>query len=124
MYFSKNLFNGKQKGIKLSEYFVKKQVAALTLPLVLLVQVTAEAATVNTDAIIKAFDPLIDLAMAVGYPLCYLGLISGFLFVTIGQRHRGLEMIKWASVGYIGIQFAPGIMRILAQVGAAMRQAQ
>ena len=122
MYFSINLPK-EREGIKIGEYFSKKQNAALLSLPILLIPTITEAA-VNTDAIIKAFDPLIDLTMAVGYPLCYLGLISGFLFITIGQRHRGLEMIKWAAVGYIGIQFAPGIMRILAQVGTAMRQAQ
>ena len=115
----------KTSSIKLSDY-LKKPTAARTLPLALPIALTpalTQAAT-NQEALIKAFDPLIDLAQAMGYPLCFLGLIGGFLFITIGQRHRGLEMIKWAIVGYIGIQFAPGIMRILMQVGQAMRATQ
>lgn len=111
--------------VKLSEY-LKKPTAARTLTLalpIILSPAMSQAAT-NQEALIKAFDPLIDLAQAMGYPLCFLGLIGGFLFITIGQRHRGLEMIKWAIVGYIGVQFAPGIMRILMQVGYAMRAAQ
>lgn len=106
---------------------LKKPMAARTLLqvcLLLAVPAIAQAATINTEAIIKAFDPLLDLAQALSYPLTFLMMLGGMLFVIIGQRSRGLQMIRWAVVGFIGIQLTPGMMRILMQVGQAMRQAQ
>jgi hypothetical protein len=115
-----------KKGIKLSEY-LKKRVAVKMLPLVLPIAclpTTVLAAGVNQDAIIKAFDPLIDLAQAMSYPMTFLVILGGMLFVIIGQRAKGMQMIKYAVVGFLGVQFVPAIMRILMQVGTAMRAAQ
>lgn len=79
----------------------------------------AEAAGI-ADKIIGAFDPVIQLAQGVSYPVAFLMICGGFLLIMVGQRSKGLAMMKWAAVGYIGIQFAPAIMQILVSVGKAM----
>lgn len=80
---------------------------------------TAEAAGI-ADKIINAFQPIIELAQGIAYPIAFLMVCGSFLLVMIGQRSKGLQMLKWAAVGYLGMQFAPAIMQILVQVGKAM----
>jgi len=72
------------------------------------------------DKIVRAFDPIIDLSQGLAYPISFLMITGGFLLLMVGQRSKGLAMMKWAAVGYIGIQFAPAIMQILVSVGKAM----
>lgn len=87
---------------------------------------SAALATAATQVALKgriehAFEPLIEFVQGVSYPITFLAILSGMLLITCGKRARGIDVIKWAVVGYLGIQLAPGIMRILAEVGAAMR---
>lgn len=74
------------------------------------------------DRVIKAFEPLIQLAQALSYPLTYLAIAVGICLIIVGQKRRGLTFIKWASVGYILMQWLPSIMQILHDVGGAMIQ--
>ncbi|QFG05361.1 hypothetical protein 031MP004_50 [Bacillus phage 031MP004] len=83
----------------------------------------AYAKDLVSATIMKAFDPVIDLLQGISYPVCFIMLTGGFILVMIGQGHRGMRMIKWAAVGYVGLQFAPAIMEILVDIGKAMRGA-
>ena len=83
---------------------------------------TVQAATDMTTRITRAFNPLIDVAQAVSYPVCFLMATGSFLLIMTGNRERGLQMLKSAAIGYIGLQFVPSIMQILIEVGRAMRQ--
>ncbi|MED5050681.1 hypothetical protein P9850_02195 [Anoxybacillus rupiensis] len=74
------------------------------------------------DKIIHAFDPFVELIQGLAYPLGFTMICAGFLVIMTGNRHKGLHIIKWASIGYIGMQFAPAIMSILAEIGRAMIQ--
>ena len=85
----------------------------------LLLPMTAEASAIS-DRIVNAFDPIIELVKGVSYPICFLMISGSFVLVMIGQKSKGLSMLKWAAVGYIGLQFAPSIMHILIKVGEAM----
>lgn len=83
-------------------------------------------ATVATQVALKgrieyAFEPLIEFVQGISYPVTFLAILSGMLLITCGKRAKGIDVIKWAVVGYLGIQLAPGIMRMLAEVGTAMR---
>lgn len=70
--------------------------------------------------IISAFEPVIQIIQGLSYPVGFIMLTAGFLVIMTGNRQKGLNMIKWATIGYIGMQFAPGIMAILVEVGKAM----
>jgi hypothetical protein len=78
------------------------------------------AQAIATDRIIHAFDPLIHIIQALSYPVCFMSMAGGMLLITVGQRHRGLTMIKWSAIGYIGMQLVPGIMSIVGDVGRSM----
>jgi Type IV secretion system pilin len=69
----------------------------------------------------KAFNPIVELAQAIGDPLGFLFLCGGFLVMMTGQRHKGIQIIKWTVIGYIGLQFAPALMGILKEVATAMK---
>lgn len=72
------------------------------------------------EKIIRACDPIIQLLQGASYPVCFIMLSAGFLVIMTGNRQKGLNLIKWAALGYIGMQFAPAIMAILVEVGHAI----
>lgn len=72
------------------------------------------------DKIIQACSPIIQLIQGISYPVGFIMITAGFLIMMTGNRQKGLTMIKWAAIGYIGMQFAPAIMTILVEVGKAM----
>ncbi len=72
------------------------------------------------EKIIVAFDPVVQLIQGLAYPVGMTMICAGFLIMITGNRHKGLSMIKWAAIGFIGMQFAPAIMMILGEVGRAM----
>lgn len=72
------------------------------------------------DKIINAFNPVVQLLQGMSYPVCFIMLSAGFLVIMTGNRSKGLNLIKWAAIGYIGMQLAPAIMTILVEVGKAM----
>jgi hypothetical protein len=77
--------------------------------------------TVNmTNTIVHAIDPLIQLVQGLSYPVGFIMICAGALVVMTGNRQKGMHMIKWAAIGYVLMQFAPGIMGILIEVGRAM----
>lgn len=73
-----------------------------------------------TDKIISAFDPILQLIQGLAYPVGMCMMCAGFLVIMTGNRSKGIALIKWSAVGYIGLQFAPALMTILADVGRAM----
>lgn len=44
-------------------------------------------------------------------PIGSVMLILGFFLVMLGQKDKGLKMVKWTVIAYIGIQFVPTIMK-------------
>jgi hypothetical protein len=72
------------------------------------------------DKIVRAFDPIIQVIQGLSYPVGFIMICSGFLVIMTGNRQKGLNIIKWAAIGYIGMQFAPAIMSMLIEVGKAM----
>ena len=74
-----------------------------------------------TGKIMTAFNPVIELAQGISYPVAFIMLSGGMLLIMMGQKHRGLSLIKWAAIGYIGMQFVPALMEILVDIGRAMK---
>jgi len=74
------------------------------------------------DKVISAFEPLINLAQALAYPLSYLAIAVGICLIIVGQKRKGMVFIKWAAVGYIMMQWLPSIMQIIDDVEGAMIQ--
>nr|WP_274388581.1 TrbC/VirB2 family protein [Brevibacillus agri] len=100
----------------------KRKISALLAGVTSVYVLHAEQANAAgiTEKIIGAFDPIVQLVQGVSYPVAFLMICGGFLMIMVGQRSKGLAMLKWAAVGYVGMQFAPAIMQILVSVGKAM----
>ncbi|SFC51748.1 hypothetical protein [Bacillus sp. UNCCL81] len=81
------------------------------------------ASTAIGDRVAHAFDPLFQAISGFAYPACFFTISAGCVLIMIGQKHKGLNMIKWAIVGFIGLQFAPGLMSIVMEVGKAIKGA-
>lgn len=69
------------------------------------------------DKIITSFDPVTDLMKGLSYPTCFIMMAAGILLIISGNKHKGVNMMKWAGVGYLLMQFLPSIMQLLASVG-------
>lgn len=67
-------------------------------------------------------NPVIELLAGIGYPITYGMLITGFIMIIMGKKSKGLEIIKWACMGYIGLQFVPFILGILEMIGSELRK--
>lgn len=65
--------------------------------------------------------PIIELLASLGYPVTYAMLIVGAIMIITGKKSKGLEVIKWACVGYIGLQFVPFLLTLLEQIGQELR---
>jgi formate/nitrite transporter FocA (FNT family) len=122
------LFQPKMEVIPFKDFLAQKE--SVKAPTALLTAVTAtymlstqaaQAAGIQ-ERIISAFDPIIQLAQGVAYPIAFLMVIGSFVLVMIGQKSKGITMLKWAAIGYLGIQFAPVVMQILVDVGTAMKK--
>ena len=73
------------------------------------------------DKIMRALDPLVELIQGISYPVALIMLSGGALLIMLGQKHRGIGMIKSAAIGYIGMQFIPALMEILVEIGRGIR---
>lgn len=66
-------------------------------------------------------NPIIELLAGLGYPITYGMLITGAIMVIMGKKSKGLEIIKWACIGYIGLQFVPFMLGFLETIGQELR---
>lgn len=73
------------------------------------------------DKIITALNPLIDLVQSLGYPLAVLSMTGGAITMMFNKR-LGIRIIKNTMIAFLVLQFVPGIMKILLEVGRALRQ--
>jgi uncharacterized membrane protein YozB (DUF420 family) len=70
------------------------------------------------DQIIHAFDPLITLVQTLSYPIGFVMISAGCLFIMCNNREKGMQMINTAAIGYILVQLSPLFMKILVSVGS------
>jgi hypothetical protein len=65
---------------------------------------------------IHSLHPVIDAIQSLSYPVGLLPFSCGMLLIIIGQRNKGLNLMTWASISYIGMQFASFLFKILVNV--------
>lgn len=106
----------------------KKLSPIIAVPATLLAAMPAAAQEVAKQAgeatiqmrVANAFEPLVDLAQGVSYPLALVMIIGGCLFIMIGNKDKGFSMIQMAGIGYILCQIAPLIMGLLVDIASAL----
>lgn len=70
--------------------------------------------------ILHAFDPLIDLFQSLSYPIAGVMIAAGCLFIMVGNRERGMQMLQNAAIGYILVQLSPMFLQLLVGVGESV----
>jgi hypothetical protein len=70
--------------------------------------------------VLTAFDPLVDLMMAISLPIASVMITGAALMILIGQKDRGYSLMMNASVGYVLVMLSPLFIKLLAGVGAAL----
>lgn len=85
-----------------------------------IMRATPVAAQVNSarPSVSGAFDPFIHTLQDIAGPVCFIMIVLGFGLVMVGKPKQGVEKIKWAALGYIGIQWTPMIQDIIRKVGS------
>lgn len=81
---------------------------------------TSKAHAETPFSLIHAFDPLIEIIQSLAYPVGFVMICAGFLVIMTGNKTKGLHIIKWAALGFLGMQFAPGLMTLLGEVGRSI----
>lgn len=69
------------------------------------------------QTVLTAFDPLIDLIQSLSYPIAGVMIAGGCLFIMVGSRERGMQMLQNASIGYILVQLSPLLLKMLVGIG-------
>ena len=74
-----------------------------------------------SNKIRQSTSPIIELLASLGYPVTYAMLIVGAIMIITGKKSKGLEVVKWACIGYIGLQFVPFLLGLLESIGQDLR---
>jgi hypothetical protein len=72
------------------------------------------------ERIWDAFMPIIEVIQGISLPLSFVVLATSICLIIVGQKRQGMQMAKWAVIGFIAMQWLPSFMRILSEVGEAM----
>ncbi|AJD30391.1 MULTISPECIES: TrbC/VirB2 family protein [Clostridium] len=114
------IFNYKMNSTTTEQQKIKTLVetTATTITITLLCNTPASAG--SFDKIAGALNPLLDLIQALGYPVAVLSMSGGAITMMFNKR-MGVRIIKDTAVAYLVLQFVPGLMKILMDVGKAIR---
>lgn len=96
------------------------KIAQGTFIITLALTCTPVAAAGVKEQIMKAFNPIVDVIQALGYPVCLSIMTAGGVTMAF-NRKNGVRMIKDGAIAFLVIQFVPKIMSILVGVGEAMK---
>ncbi|MGG3801817.1 hypothetical protein [Metabacillus fastidiosus] len=72
------------------------------------------------QTIAHALDPLVDLMVALSFPIASVIIIGGCFFFMIGKSERAWSTIQNAGLGYVLIQVMPLLLNVLKEVGGAV----
>lgn len=67
-----------------------------------------------------ALDPLIDVLVAISFPVASVIIVGGCFFFMLGNSEKAWNTIQNAGLGYVLIQISPLILNVLKQIGGAI----
>ena len=70
--------------------------------------------------ILHSFDPLIHMIQALAFPIAGVMIASGCIFIMVGNREKGMQMLQNAAIGYILVQLSPMMLELLVGIGSAV----
>ncbi|WP_078379179.1 hypothetical protein [Sutcliffiella halmapala] len=72
------------------------------------------------EVIAHALDPLVDLMVALSFPVCSVIIVGSCFFFMLGKSERGWSGIQNAGLGYVLIQIMPMLLMVLKEIGNAI----
>jgi len=103
--------------VSIDTELTKKDMAMLsvlvaTTMLVSPIQAMAASSDI-TEKVTKASQPIKDLLIGVADPVCYIVFTWGLLEAMLGKGASGLTRMKYAAIGYMGMNWLPVFMEIM-----------
>lgn len=72
------------------------------------------------ETLAHALDPLVDLMVALSFPVASVIIIGGCFFFMLGKSERAWGTIQNAGLGYVLIQIMPLLLNVLKEVGSSI----
>lgn len=72
------------------------------------------------SALAHALDPLVDVLVALSFPIASVIIVGGCFFFMLGNSEKAWSTIQNAGLGYVLIQISPLILSVLKQIGNAV----
>lgn len=105
-----------------NENFIKTICSTTTIAICNTTMVYAKDYSDISKKMQEGLNPLVELLAGLGYPLTYGMLSIGMIMIITGKKSKGLEIMKWAAIGYIGLQFVPFLLNLLLEIGRDLRK--
>lgn len=83
-------------------------------------QPTGFIADKSLEMLATILDPVIDILVAISFPIASVIMVGACFFFMIGNSERAWSMIMNAGLGYVLIQLSPLFLEILRTVGNAV----
>jgi len=71
------------------------------------------------ETLAHALDPLVNILVALSFPVASVIIVGGCFFFMIGRSEKGWSSIMNAGLGYVLIQISPLILGLLKDIGSA-----
>lgn len=81
---------------------------------------TGVIADKSLEMLATILDPVVDILIAISFPIASVIMIGACFFFMIGNPERAWSMIMNAGLGYVLIQISPLFLDILRTVGEAI----
>lgn len=72
------------------------------------------------ETLAHALDPLVDLMVALAFPVCSVIIVGSCFFFMLGKSERAWSGIQNAGLGYVLIQLLPMLLNVLKSIGDAI----
>lgn len=74
----------------------------------------------SLEMLANVLDPLVQIMVAISFPIASVIMIGGCFFFMIGNSEKAWQTIMNAGLGYVLIQLSPLFLKILREVGEAV----
>ena len=81
---------------------------------------TGFIADTSLEMLANVLDPLVQIMVAISFPIASVIMIGGCFFFMIGNSEKAWQTIMNAGLGYVLIQLSPLFLEILREVGEAV----
>ncbi|MEA0565566.1 hypothetical protein [Lysinibacillus irui] len=91
-----------------------------TIPVSTIAQPTGIIAEKSLEILATALDPLVQILVAISFPIASVIMVGGCFFFMLGNSERAWNTIMNAGLGYVLIQMSPLFLQILRTIGDAI----